>query len=150
MPSKLDAIAGSAIIVGGALIVAGFPVIGLLICGPMSVIAFAKTVRLGLRGGSLSVAGFLVMLVFAGPLVMAGVGFFVKDEPNADQLANQRKYAASLCPDYFTWNLVQQWNSTRSWCRNFPQFDGSDVTQAAKIDGEATGSTAVSSNTLWK
>ncbi|TCB60145.1 hypothetical protein E0J20_09130 [Rhizobium leguminosarum bv. viciae] len=150
MSSKLDAVAGSAIIIGAGLIVAGFPVIGLLICGPMSVIAFVKSARLGMRGGSLSVAGFLVMLVFAGPLVMAGVGFFIKEEPNADQLANQRKYAASLCPDYFTWNLVQQWNSTRSWCRNYPQFDGSHAAQAAKIDNEATGSTTVSSNTLWK
>jgi len=141
----------------------GLAVVGLFIfCAPlgialmMAISLFRWTRNLAVYGNpGISGDGVFGMLVGAAFLTIFYFGYLdrLRDYERSAPVRQKQhdEYAASLCPGYFKMNFVQKFNSGQSWCRDYPQFDRSHVTQAAKIDSEATGSTApVSSTTLWK
>lgn len=115
---------------------------GLLALTPIAALAWWRT------GHKFNPAAYICLFI---PLALAWGGVLFAPETGADELAIEAKVSANVCPTYYRLNFVQKLNSGMGWCRNYPQFDGSDQAAApAQTDGEATGSTAASSAPLWK
>ncbi|OWO90004.1 hypothetical protein B5E41_29190 [Rhizobium esperanzae] len=133
------------VIIDGIIMTAGYGILGMSIMGA----AFALLTFNNVRRRTVGPIGLVVLLMLTGGF-LAPLTAMLAEKPTGEELASHRKYAAVICPSYYRMNLVQEFNSGQSWCREFPQFDAASA-EAAKIDREATGSTApVSSTSLWK
>jgi len=135
------------VVIGGGFLIAGYNFLGMSLMGLAFVILLVQNLRFRSLGPvGLIILGLLIAF-FLAPAFVTLTG-----KPDADELAINEKVFANVCPVWVAQNLFGRYvtYSDRAWCSAYEDRLSPMTAAPAKIDGEATASTAASSNSLWK
>ncbi|MBY5551089.1 hypothetical protein HFO61_30560 [Rhizobium leguminosarum] len=137
------------VVIGGCLLTAGYSLVGMSLMGLAFVILLVQNLRFRSVGPvGLGVLGIMIAFLLAPAFVT------LTGKPDADELTINEKVFATVCPVWVQQNLFGRYVTyrDRAWCSAYEDRLPPIVAAPTQTDGEATASTAISSNpsTLWK